>query len=329
MQIDLIIDTEDKYYQYDITELSEENIFKIRSLNKSIENNESIKHILDNYKKEDFCKLIKWTCFHSINYTDFKKFIEYLFSLNIIEKKYLFEYILISFDEKIKLELYKKRINQKPRCNVTIKNYLSKIDLIINIANSYPELDYITLINFDPINLNMFKNYESFLMYLLRYKNIKPRVIGKFVYELIEMKKLSPEFIELLLEDNIDYIDFRYFVEYIENNNTLSKKIIEISNKKNDSKNLVFYRCLIKNIENNIDIKNDNINLSEIIGKLTIEKEDLINIDIEKLNIILDTYINSGKEKNISEKLNEIERLLISKEKLNNKLNIYKNLLNF
>jgi hypothetical protein len=143
------------------------------------------------------------------------------------------------------------------------------------------------------------------------------------------MKKLSPEFIELLLEDNIDYIDFRYFVEYIENNNTLSKKIIEISNKKNDSKNLVFYRCLIKNIENNIDIKNDNINLSEIIGKLTIEKEDLINIDIEKLNIILDTYINSGKEKNISEKLNEIERLLISKEKLNNKLNIYKNLLNF
>ncbi len=326
MKIDLIIDTKNNYY-IDKTELSEENIFKIRSLNKSIENNESINNILDNYTKEDFCKLIKWTCFNSINYTDFKKFIEYLFSLNIIENQDLFQCILKSFDEKIKLELYKKQINQNIRHNSTIKNYLSKIDLIINIANSYPELDYTRLINFEPLNFRMLENYQNFLMYLLKHKNIKPKVIGQFVYELIKIKELSTEFIELLLEDNIDYIDFKYLIKYIEDNNNLSKKIIEISNKKNNSINLVFYICLIKNIENNIDIKNKDINLSYIINKLTIEKEELINIDIKKLSIILEIYINSSEEKN--KKLNEIEKLFISKEKLKDKLDIYNKLINF
>lgn len=258
-----------------------------------------------------------------MDFKDYSKFVNFVLTIKNIDKKVLIESLLNNFD------------NCSPESILKEEDFLNKLKILVKTINDYEleskdTIDYIFGIDFLAyLKLELFKKFENMLMEMINNNEISEQTATNFFY--YTFHRLEKENLKRILNKSVmlPYSNYEYIFRIIKKTDKeLSNIIINSCIKGNFNLTELYYVCLIKKIDNNIDLKDVNIN--SIMMKLMRTEHKLINVDLEKIFKLIKTYIEESiNTKYYLKRLIQVADLFEAKKELKNKIKLFSEIENF
>ncbi len=292
--------------------------------NKSIKILNNIKYVFENnlikrkLSKKTFVKNIPYFVsnikIENMSDEDFRQLIELVSKLP--NSKEVIESIMDNFDtvlmdKKIDIDIFLKKlyyillkINSNKEIDISYYILFTEMikpedfekleNMVFEKMIENKEVDYDTAYNLFELTLNKIKieNLKKICLNIKVFKNYSGVVYENLIKKYLN-KDIEKELRDLIIDKLVE-----------------SKIFLEI----------LYYVCLIRNIENNIDLKK--ININTIIKRLITTNNQLSNINVENLNMLLKVYLEESE--NIKEYIKRCENI---KELFENKLSLKERIL--